>query len=749
MNPICNASPIFDPTRVSAPKASKDDEWETMESRKHRRDRKRSALDSGSSASSSGSSASSSSSSQPGSVHAPSHGRVRRSLTFTESAAARNNGSATGAAPQRELSNTPIRSSSSPAATVVSAPNMLNAVPSDSHPADAGSPPPSSTADAPPSKARRTAEATTAHAGIATATSRPPSLFQDAVLLKNMHIDPTRLDTLVVRCAGNPEDILGTAYVQRAETGEITSLMLPPRKLHTQRARRWLRRALRLPPPTVDIVPPSNATDGTSTSAPTAATVDEFIRRATTGTSPLEPLTFAIFATSSISISLPPLSRAKNSFTLRFHYCHADLGKHCLSTLRSRLADSVPELQRKERKDSDSEGDITMTAAAPVSSSASSRSVPKPFLSVMPARDRFVCGVIRRWPWRGLAPSVEDVDRQLSSLGITAVRMKPILSEQCFIGEMQFAVPVRYSKQLELLKGWSPQLRILKKVQPPVQACSKCWQRGHSRNSCLCSEQCCKHCGKAHSLPLDGSICPTLQHMRHQWPACLLCEKRGHCVTACPQFRPQLVPMELRPRKPDFGRKEADFPAAVATSATPTRDRHNDAAKPPPPSKKATTKNSTSKGGCQKQTAPVADSPAAVSYAAVAAGAQGHSQTSHSSTLHTNNSQQTAAAATAASSGPSPVLLSFSSSEVVSLLQEMRNEILRLKEHVSKLSVRVCDLGRSAEDDDLDEDADVDMDDIFYEDIENSMQNTTGDQSRGPVQPSRSENAVPISVAQH
>jgi hypothetical protein len=75
--------------------------------------------------------------------------------------------------------------------------------------------------------------------------------------------------------------------------------------------------------------------------------------------------------------------------------------------------------------------------------------------------------------------------------------------------------------------------------------------------------------------------------------------------------------------------------------------------------------------------------------------------------------------------------------------------VVRLKEHVSKLSVRVCDLGKSAEDDDLLDDADVDMDDIFYEDIENSVQNTTGDLSRGPVHPSRSENAVSVSVAQH
>jgi hypothetical protein len=367
----------------------------------------------------------------------------------------------------------------------------------------------------------------------------------------------------------------------------------------------------------------------------------------------------------------------------------------------------------------------------------------------MPARERFVCGVIRRWPWRGLAPSAEDVARQLSSLGILAVHMRPILSEQCFIGEMQFVVPVRHSKQLELLKGWSPQLKILKKVQPPVQACSKCWQRGHSRNSCLCSEQCCKHCGKAHSLPEDGSACPTLQQMRHQWPACLLCEKRGHCVTACPQFRPQLVPMELKPRKPDFGRKETDFPAATATTVSPTSNRH-DAAKPPSSDKKAATKdsvgapsheeNSAPKGGRRKQKAPVAASSAAVSYAAVVAGTQSQSHMPHSSASHTNS---------VASSSSSPAPLSFSSSEVVSLLQEMRNEILRLKEHVSKLSVRVCDLGKSAEDDDLLDDADVDMDDIFYEDIENSVQNTTGDLSRGPVHPSRSENAVSVSVAQH
>jgi hypothetical protein len=169
------------------------------------------------------------------------------------------------------------------------------------------------------------------HDGVNTSATRS---LQDAALLRDMKIDPNRHDTLIAHCVGCPEEILRSAYVQRDEQGNVSALMLPPRHLHTRPARAWLRKALGLLRPDAPPSPPRNL-DGTPAAD---ELIKQFISEATSGSSALDPLTIAVYATDSISISLPPSGHSDYSFALRLKYSHALLGNFCLNALRTRLA---------------------------------------------------------------------------------------------------------------------------------------------------------------------------------------------------------------------------------------------------------------------------------------------------------------------------------------------------------------------------------------------------------------------------
>ena len=187
-----------------------------------------------------------------------------------------------------------------------------------------------------------------------------------------------------------------------------------------------------------------------------------------------------------------------------------------------------------------------------------------PFGAMSLGRERYICGVLRRFPTGLGLPSSQE----LANLCTAVV----------FEGDVKFAVPARHAAQLALLKGKYPSLRVLKKVSPLEQMCSQCFKKGHSRRQCTLAKQLCKH----HVC----TECPSLTGMREQWLPCVLCDKRGHCVTSCPQFQPQLIPVELKPKKSEFALQPQEFPApqaaqpASAAAAAPAPRQSTPAAAP-------------------------------------------------------------------------------------------------------------------------------------------------------------------------
>jgi hypothetical protein len=261
----------------------------------------------------------------------------------------------------------------------------------------------------------------------------------------------------------------------------------------------------------------------------------------------LQPLSFALYATTSIEILRPP--PGGEGFVLCLEYASAVVGAYCREQLAACLKEPSP------RQDGQEEHKSVFR--------------PPPFTQVVPGVERFVCGQLRQWPG-SLLPSPEDLNLLLAKLGAPDVRLKALHKEFSFEGNVEFAVPVRCANQLALLLGEMPALRCLKKVRPKAIVCCHCWKEGHSRAHCKSPAKGCRHCGQPVHKAEDGKSirCPLLAGgIRSRWPPCSLCQKSGHCITSCPDFRPALVRMELKGKK--ALPQDSDFPVPPAPSAMP------------------------------------------------------------------------------------------------------------------------------------------------------------------------------------
>ena len=563
---------------------------------------------------------------------------------------------------KRSLANAFADSAAVPAAASALAPKPAAA---------AGLAGPASADSAPPAKSARTAKAASARGN---PNPPPPALFQDAQQLRRMQIQSNRSDVVVLRCARPAQEILGPAHVHKSAAGQVTSISLPPKRLHIARARTWLRRELQLgKKPLQQPAPVPSPADGQPV---TTAAVQQHVAQLR-----LDALMFAVYATVSITILPPPPNG--ESFTLRLEYPSAAVGEFCKGAFEQRMEpQQQPHRAEEEHKSA-------VRAGAPAA--------PHPFASVSSGTERFVCGLLRGGPWRVLTPTPKDISRMLTPLGATDIHLRPLEVEFAFTGEMEFAVPVRCLQQLETLKAKFPSMRFLKKVRPLKQVCSKCWQTGHGRRHCAVPAPLCKHCRQQH----DG-VCPLLSKPKNQWPECVLCSHGGHCVTSCPSFRPSLVPMELSPRQPKFQPAADAFPAlsaapapaaSLSVAAQPSQSRLSAPPQDSPPSEWQQVRSKSKSPAVHPAPASAAAAqPASRSFAAAA-----------SSAAHAAPSFAPAVAA--------PVAAVADLASIVRLLQSLQAQVLHLSTQYAQLHSRLDELTKSPdEEEDFDEE-DEPMDD--------------------------------------
>ena len=442
---------------------------------------------------------------------------VRRALSFADpkttlSAAAVPPPSAPASSRSGVAASAPAAADPSPAAAAAVTPPAAPRPPSDA------SVPPSS---APPHS----------HAP-ARAAPRPKALFHDQSLLRELQIDPTKKNVVVWRVRQPLTEILGSAYVRKAPDG-APKISLPPVRTQTVMARRFVRRLGQLPELQAPLPPPPAL-------APDADSEAEVTIRSHMKTLNVPPLTFVAYATTGIRI-LPPRSGV-DSFTLVLSYPNTVYGQAALEALQQ---------WHSVLGSNSSSSSVASASVAPVSF----------------GRERYICGVLRRFPGRLGAPSATELRDVCVEIGACDLRLQAVVREFAFEGEVKFAVPTRAAHQLALLKGKFPAIQIFKKMAPVQQVCSKCFGKGHTKSQCSAPTQCCKHCKDTSHLSPD---CPKLSLARDQWPPCVLCNQARHCVTSCPEFRPQLVRIELQGKKPSFAPQQADFPPAASAAAPQT-----------------------------------------------------------------------------------------------------------------------------------------------------------------------------------
>ena len=342
--------------------------------------------------------------------------------------------------------------------------------------------------------------------------------MQDRGLLSRLDASTERADVVVLHCASSITDVIGRHYElasERARAGGPGAL--PPRKLHASKVRVWVKRVFKL------------STPSHAPSVPSAVPSLEQARALVSNWAG-GAISFAVYAAQKTTIAR---TASNSGFTLVLEYEHHSIGEACREAF----------------------------AQAPNS----------PFVRVAAGTDTFVCGVIRQWPHLG-PPTSAELARLRSEAKAPAVLLRPILKEHAFSGEVEFAVPVRYREQLQLLLPSLPRgVKLFKKVRPDIRVCTACWQKGHSRSHCpLQGQKRCKHCGESHAAapghPAAAAAdprgaCPkTPLDNRAVWPNCLLCSKKGHCATSCPIFKGELVPLNLQPKKQPPSLNHAVFP---------------------------------------------------------------------------------------------------------------------------------------------------------------------------------------------
>lgn len=598
-NPKCKASPRFDPALLPPPTPAYPESEYAVVSHKRRR--------------------TAAAESQPSSGSAPHSKRAdlaaQRTASAVTPAAAKT--PAAGSTVRRSLSF----SNANPSAAQAVAPASVSAQPAATAARQSPAPPPAKGSPAPRPKER---------------------LFQDQSLLRELNIQATREEVVVLQVRRPLKEILGTAWVRTDPSGAI-KVSFPPARFQTATARVWFRRTFALPAQHAPLPPPPALSDALDLAA--AAAEGESMRERFRSLH-VDPLVVAVFTTAKIRI-LPSRS-GHDSFTLVLTYPNAVYGAEALRVL-------------SEKRD-----------AAAAARSMQSASSSFPFGAMSFGRERYICGVLRRFPTGLGLPSSQELADLCTSVGASAVRLKAVDRELVFEGDVKFAVPARHAAQLALLKGKYPSLRVLKKVSPLEQMCSQCFKKGHSRRQCTEAKQLCKHCKSADHLCTD---CPSLTGAREQWRPCVLCEKRGHCVTSCPQFQPQLIPVELKPKKSEFAMQPQEFPAPQAARPAPA------AASAAPAPRQATPAATPASAKVAKAAAPVQSK----SYAAVTAAANPKGQPAKPAS---GASSASLAAAAAASSAPSAAAGADDATlhAILQKLTALSGEITALRSSVKVLS---------------------------------------------------------------
>ena len=225
-------------------------------------------------------------------------------------------------------------------------------------------------------------------------------LFQDNALLKRFGIDPLRSDHVLLRCVAPLELLVGKNAVNR----NLSRVVMPHRRSHTGYARVFLRQALG-----VDL---SGQKQIENIPGVTAGNMEELIEKKYPD---LKVPSFSIYATDSISIFRDGLDK----FVLLLKYPNEIYG----AIAQKCFQDLVTEAGNTE----DSQYEASMVnmsqPAAASSSSSSSSSMSRPtavsrtsVVAAMFASERYICGVIRRWPGI-LAPSEAEIRSQLDTIG--------------------------------------------------------------------------------------------------------------------------------------------------------------------------------------------------------------------------------------------------------------------------------------------------------------------------------------------
>jgi hypothetical protein len=523
--------------------------------------------------------------------------------------------------------------------------------------------PPSSS---PAHKLPRTATSSdVAAAAVATAPhSRPPALFQDPAILRSMNIDPAAYERVVMLCHLPLQVVCGSAYVHTAVDGTVRSVATPPRRVQTARARVLLRRIFGLACPTEAVAPiPKSAQDEQAVLAHLAPLGS------------VGALTFAVYGCESIAI-LPPrqtLHPDASFFRLCLSYRDAVVGRVCLRALQSAVQDRSPV---------DGESKQSGRPALRLGDIA----------KISPGRNRFICGRITRWPGL-LPPDAAELARLLDSVQARDVYLSPRLKEMTFIGELSFAVDERHASQLGRLVSAMPSLRFHKLMEPDRQVCSGCWRSGHSRGACQSPSPLCKHCA---SPDHTGAECPILSGAKSQWPACLLCKKNGHCVTACPLFKPRVMQLDVKAQRAPLDERVRQDAAAFPPFPGPAG-----------PTIRGALDSQLGVGPKPAMRPLIAVPPTAVdpSYCTVASGAPALPSAPPSGHRPVVVKRSARGAAAVASSGVSPTQIPSLAvagasgpellKQILEKLQGVMDRLAEVEQGQRKLSVRVDDLARA------------------------------------------------------
>jgi hypothetical protein len=317
--------------------------------------------------------------------------------------------------------------------------------------------------------------------------SAGPVLLQDSACLQRLGLTAECADSVLMR-------------VRRPLASLLNNRSLPPRSQHLSQARTYLKRAFHMLTPATGIVFKAGADPSDAEMLAFRATLQMSDRQ------------FVVFATESIRILPNREAKEDVSFSLLLKYPSAACGRLALQYLKAE------------------------PAALPAGHS--------PFLfTAAPWREHFICGIVRGV--RLAFGAAERLQEMLSSSGASHVRLRAVMREHAFSGEVEFAVPVSRASELTWLKSVMGASVIFKKrVRPTAQVCSNCWDKGHSASRCP-NALACKHCKSTEHI---GSACGAVSSAS----PCLLCGDKGHCITSCAQFRPQLVAMEIAASKKNY-----------------------------------------------------------------------------------------------------------------------------------------------------------------------------------------------------